>query len=189
MDWIAEKVFSLLEEILKGDFTNLGQVPALLALIVTIGCFLKRRAIERFIRATTKRIVKLFNVKKAEYDIKVKRQKLRQAAESVYENIQNLERYKHDFKHTKREMLNQIDTLKPSVGSRSCQVLERYTLSLDEKYDSSVRIVSDIQHLLAMAADISRAEELSIDPDGMADLLVSEADEMLSSQAGSSNNS
>lgn len=175
MDWIAEKVFDLAKDILNGDFENLEQLPALLALIIGVGCFFSRQKIWRLLTRGISNITEILRVKKLEQDFKSKEKRLRRAAYQLSEDIQKLEKYKQEFDQTKEEALQQVADLSPPLDLQNQQVLTSRITVLDSKYRSSVEVVNNIQELMDAIANISRAETMNRNADSIADRLVSKS--------------
>ena len=175
MDWIAEKLFDLVQDVLKGDFANIEQLPALLLLILIVGCFLSRRKIGRSITRCIVYISDAIRIRKLEQDFKAKERRLRQAAYRLSDDIQRLEKYKQEFNQTRKETLQQVAGLSPPLDTRSQQVLTKRITVLNNRYQSSVEMVDSIHDMIDSIADISRGDTMNRNAEDIADSLVSES--------------
>lgn len=175
MDWIAEKLFDLFQDILKGDFTDLEQLPALLILIAGVGCFVSRKTLWKLATKLVAAASDSLRIRKLEKEFKSKEKQLRRAAFRLSEDIQKLEKYKQEFDETKEETLKQVAKLSPPLDLHNQQVLTNRITTLDSRYRSSVDMVDSIQELIDSIANISRAETINQNADAIADRLVSKS--------------
>jgi hypothetical protein len=175
MDWIAEKIFELFQDILKGDFTKLNQLPALLILITIVGCILARKRIWAILTEAVNNMIKYLNVRRLEKNLESKIKRLAKVVSQIESNIQKVERYKKDFQTTKKETLEKVADLSPPLNAQDQQTLTAKITFLDDRYRSSVEMVYDIQDLIYSINEISRGIYLNKHASSIADDLVKQA--------------
>jgi hypothetical protein len=161
MDWIFEKIFDLVQDILKGDFSDLGKLPALIAVIVLFGCFLARNKIWSSIQGFRKRIQDFARIKKFESGIEAKRNRLKQVADDIEDKIYEIKRQNSLFQTKKDEALERLKVLASTLPENS----ELYSLKenvndLSATHDLSVETIREIKSLLEQVIDVSRGEEM-----------------------------
>lgn len=188
MDWIVETVFKLLQDILTGKVTDLSKLPALLILIVGVGCFLARKHLWTFLINSKRKIVKYLDIKRLEHKVDAKRARIKQAAQKISDDIERLKQYKKDFSQTREKALQQINQLQPPLNSDSRQLLTKRIQTLEDRYLSSVEMVDEMQRMIDAAINIDRAEELNTQSRKVASRLVRRGRERIQAQQHSQKN-
>jgi len=161
MDWIFEKIFDLVQDILKGDFSDFDRLPALITIIVIFGCFLARNQIWNAIQGFRKRIQDFARIKKFESEVEAKRHRIKQVAVDIEDKIYEIKRQNSLFELKKREALERLKVLASTLPENS----ELYSLKenvndLSATHELSVETIREIKHLLEQIIDISRGEEM-----------------------------
>ena len=161
MDWIFEKIFDLVQDILKGDFSDLSKLPALIAVIVIFGCFLARNQIWNAIQGFRKRVQDFARIKKFESEVEAKRNRLKQVADDIEDKIYEIKRQNSLFQTKKSEALERLKVLASTLPENS----ELYSLrenvnDLSATHELSVETIREIKSLLEQIIDVSRGEEM-----------------------------
>ena len=172
MDWIAEKLFELFQEILKGEFSNLDQLLPLLLLIVIAGCFLAREQLIHFLRNTIQNTEAYLDAQKLKQDVEDKQSQLRKEAYRLAKDLQKLREYKRTFYQTKAEVLTSVSGITPPLKEEDQELLFKKVSTLESQYNSSVKILEDREGLINYIAGISRAEYLQLHAEDIASELL-----------------
>ncbi|OUC13435.1 MAG: hypothetical protein B0A82_17395 [Alkalinema sp. CACIAM 70d] len=161
MDWIFEKIFDLVQDILKGDFSDLSKLPALIAVIVIFGSFLAHKQIWNAIKRLRKRVQDFTRIRKFETEVEVKRNRLKQVSDDIEDKIYEIKRQNSLFQTKKTEALERLKVLASTFPENS----DIYSLredfnDLSETHDLSVETIKEIKSLLEQIIDVSRGEEM-----------------------------
>jgi len=161
MDSIFEKVFDLVQGVLKGDSSDLDKLPALIAVIVVFGCFLARNQIWNAVQSFSKRIRDFAKIKKFESEVEAKRHRIKQVVVDIESKIYEIKRQNSLFEIKKSEALERLKVLALTLPENSeLYSLKKNVNDLSETHELSVETIREIKHLLEQVIDVSRGEEM-----------------------------
>ena len=160
MDWIAEQLFTLFNDIQTGNLENNDQVPAIIAAIFAFGCFMARGHIWNLLKKIVQNTQDFFQVKKLESEIKEEQNKIKSILKRVEQKVYQLDRNRLIFHDERDKVLNSINNIRYDVREEVVAQVIPPLQALEENYRDSVEITRAIEQLLEDILDTNRAEQI-----------------------------